>query len=182
MILHLHPASFLRICVLYYNGNLTVLEINGISYEFPRHTLIFISWRCNHKSNRNVCPINTSYSSQWPIYHIQPRRQKSDIFSMYVQHRDPKEIVSNRVPFFETSHRQGPPSCNTFVASRNVRSSASCISINTIPSTLQSVLRNIGLEGSYRANTGELVISLFISSKSWSKVGVHTMIGIGFLK
>ena len=44
VIFYLHPASLLRICVLYYNGNLTALEPDGISYEFPPHNLIILSW------------------------------------------------------------------------------------------------------------------------------------------
>ena len=79
------------------------------------------------------------------------------------------------------SSKQGPPFCSDLVAATDSGSSAGCINIQPIPSALQSILRNVGLDGLYAAKTVDVVIANFMSSNNYSKSGVHTMSGISCL-
>ena len=103
-------------------------------------------------------------------------------FSKPEQEREPKAIGRRRRPDRLKSKRHTPVFSNLEIASRQSLVTLGCIKIQPIPSALQSVFKNVGLEASNRAKTGAEVMDFFKSENKAIVDGVHAKGGIFWRK
>ena len=78
-----------------------------------------------------------------------------------MQLREPKAIGFNLTPCFDKSNKHSPDANNFFDVACDSLSFAGCISIQSIPSLLQSVLKILGRVVSNRATIGADVMHAF---------------------